>query len=440
MNVFLYVRVSTEEQSRSGLSLETQEKALKEYCERNNHTIIDIYRDAGFSARKPYNKRPEMMRLISDLKERKPQKILFTKLDRWFRNIREYYKVQEILDAHDVAWSAIWENYNTDTASGRLHVNIMLSVAQDESDRTSERIKSIHHAAIMRGQPISGIQPIGFKVDVIDGKKRVVHDPDQSTMLIELIEQFELHQSLHVVTRYINTKYNRVSAPANYKKILTNPMLYGKYKDNDNYTEPYITKERFDDLQQIIQRNIRVSEKRRTYLFSGLIRCPVCGCVLGGCYDGARMYYRCRKRYNATCESKHNVNELRIERYLLDNIRDLFDDYRIRWTVKESRQRREDPEKYKKQLERLNDVYIDGNITKEQYRQRTKALKDKIAELNRSDHGSLQLSKLKNLLTSDFEHDYNLLDREHKRSFWRQLIKQIVVDFGGHPVDVIFLD
>lgn len=45
MNVFLYVRVSTEEQSRSGLSLETQEKALKEYCERNSHTIIDIYRE-----------------------------------------------------------------------------------------------------------------------------------------------------------------------------------------------------------------------------------------------------------------------------------------------------------------------------------------------------------------------------------------------------------
>ena len=81
MNVILYVRVSTEEQSRSGLSLETQEKALKEYCERNNHTIIDIYRDAGFSARKPYNKRPEMMRLINDLEDRKPQKILFTKLD-----------------------------------------------------------------------------------------------------------------------------------------------------------------------------------------------------------------------------------------------------------------------------------------------------------------------------------------------------------------------
>lgn len=69
-----------------------------------------------------------------------------------------------------------------------------------------------------------------------------------------------------------------------------------------------------------------------------------------------------------------------------------------------------------------------------------KALKDKIAELNRSDHGNLQLSKLKNLLTSDFERDYNLLDREHKRSFWRQIIKQIVVDFDGHPVDVIFLD
>ena len=85
-------------------------------------------------------------------------------------------------------------------------------------------------------------------------------------------------------------------------------------------------------------------------------------------------------------------------------------------------------------------MYIDGNITKEQYRQRTKALKDKIAELNRSDHGRTLLTKLKDLLSRDFERDYNLLDREHKRSFWRQLIKQIVVDFDGYPVDVIFLD
>lgn len=440
MNVFLYVRVSTEEQSRSGLSLETQEKALKEYCERNNHTIIDIYRDAGFSARKPYDKRPEMMRLISDLKERKPQKILFTKLDRWFRNIKEYYKVQEILDAHDVAWSAIWENYNTDTASGRLHVNIMLSVAQDESDRTSERIKSIHHAAIMRGQPITGLQPTGFKVDCIDGKKRVVHDPNQSELVMDLIEHFELHQSLHAVTRYINIKYHRESDSANYKKILTNPMLHGKYKDNDNYTKPYITKERFDNIQRIIQRNIRVSDKRRTYLFSGLIRCPVCGCVLAGCYDGARKYYRCRKRYTATCESKHNVNESRIERYLLDNIKSLFDGYLISWTTKQRTREKEDPKKYYMQLERLNDVYIDGNITKDQYRQRTNKIKAKIAEINRSASGSSQLPKLKELLSGDFEADYNLLDKEHKRSFWRQIIKQIIVDFNGNPVDVIFLD
>lgn len=67
-----------------------------------------------------------------------------------------------------------------------------------------------------------------------------------------------------------------------------------------------------------------------------------------------------------------------------------------------------------------------------------KALKDKIAELNRSDHGRTQVTKLKDLLSGDFERDYNLLDREHKRSFWRQLIKQIVVDFDGHPVYVIF--
>ena len=67
--------------------------------------------------------------------------ILVTKLDRWFRNIGEYYKVQEILEAHNVSWKTIYEDYDTSTAAGRLKINIMLSVAQDEADRASERIK-----------------------------------------------------------------------------------------------------------------------------------------------------------------------------------------------------------------------------------------------------------------------------------------------------------
>ena len=86
--------------------------------------------------------------------------VVFTKLDRWFRNIAEYYKVQEVLETHNVNWKTIHEDYDTSTASGRLKINIMLSVAQDEADRTSERIKAVFDsksAALRAGQRESSL-------------------------------------------------------------------------------------------------------------------------------------------------------------------------------------------------------------------------------------------------------------------------------------------
>ena len=149
MKVFLYVRVSSEEQVKHGYSLDAQEQALKEFCEHNKHIILGIYRDEGISGRKPYTKRPAMVQLLNDLERVKPDIILFTKLDRWFRNIKEYYKVQDILDKNKVYWKAINEEYDTSTASGRLYVNIKLSIAQDEADRTSERIKDVQDQLVM---------------------------------------------------------------------------------------------------------------------------------------------------------------------------------------------------------------------------------------------------------------------------------------------------
>ena len=69
--------------------------------------VVDHYIDAGVSGGKPAFKRPQMSRLLEDVKEGKIDMILFTRLDRWFRNVQEYFKVQEILDAHGVAWKAI---------------------------------------------------------------------------------------------------------------------------------------------------------------------------------------------------------------------------------------------------------------------------------------------------------------------------------------------
>lgn len=132
LRVALYPRVSTEEQATHGYSLELQEEALVRYANDHGYKIVGIYRDEGNSARKPVMKRKVMLQLLEDVKAGKIDRILFLKLDRWFRNVREYHIVQEILEAHNVTWQATMEEYDTVTANGRLRVNIMLSVAENE--------------------------------------------------------------------------------------------------------------------------------------------------------------------------------------------------------------------------------------------------------------------------------------------------------------------
>ena len=78
--------------------------------------------------------------------------IIFTKLDRSFRSVRDNHAVQAILDKNNVVWRAILEDYQTETADGRLKVNIMLSVAENEADRTSERIKFVFANRVKNGE------------------------------------------------------------------------------------------------------------------------------------------------------------------------------------------------------------------------------------------------------------------------------------------------
>ena len=116
----LYIRVSTDEQARHGLSLGEQRADLERYANAHHYTIVGIYADEGSTARKALSRRKELQRLLDDVRDDKIDIILFKCLDRWFRNIRDYYKVQDILDAHHVDWEGTQERYNTTTTNGRL--------------------------------------------------------------------------------------------------------------------------------------------------------------------------------------------------------------------------------------------------------------------------------------------------------------------------------
>lgn len=111
--VALYVRCSKEEQAKFGDTIEAQTEDLKEFARQHHLQVVDIYVDEGHTARKKYNKRKEFVRMLHDVELHKFQYIIFTKLDRWFRNISDFYKIQEILDNNGVTWLTALERYET---------------------------------------------------------------------------------------------------------------------------------------------------------------------------------------------------------------------------------------------------------------------------------------------------------------------------------------
>ena len=216
--VALYIRVSTEEQSRHGLSLDEQKTALESFAKANGYIIAGEYIDAGISARKPYTKRPALLRLLDDCKGGKIDTILFIKLDRWFRNVGGYYAVQEILDKYHVTWKATKEDYETETASGRLKVNIMLSVAQDEADRTSERIKFVFDGKRERREPITGHPPAGYKIV----NKKIVKDESTEQMIDSFFRKFLQTGSISETQKYVYDNFALISPQIILFYILSN--------------------------------------------------------------------------------------------------------------------------------------------------------------------------------------------------------------------------
>lgn len=419
MKVFLYIRVSSEEQAKHGYSLDAQEDALKDFCEKNRHVVLGVYRDEGISGRKPYTKRPAMVQLLRDLERIKPDIILFTKLDRWFRNIKEYYKVQDILDRNKVYWKAINEEYDTSTASGRLYVNIKLSIAQDEADRTSERIRDVQQQRIAQGKWLSGHTPWGYQV--VDGKIAFTEDIDK---VKDLLQHFLTYHSTTETIRYISAKYGKIYNHYTINLLLRNTLLKGEYRGNKAYCEPIISVQEWDKIQAILSSHPRQAPTQRHYLFTGLIRCPRCGRKMSSAYQHKYSYYRCN--YRVDCDFRKLINQEKLESWLLDNIEK---DFKVNVTMKAPK--KENPKKYREQLKRLNDIYLLGNISEQEYRIKSADLQHKIADLAKD-------QPKKEVFIKGWKDIYRMLDEKHRKAFWQNLIKEIHIDENLQVTEILY--
>ena len=138
-NVAVYCRVSTDEQKKFGISVKDQKNSLTRYCKQNNYKIYDYYIDEGISAGS-ISKRKALVKLLKNLDN--IDLILFTKLDRFSRNVKDANDLLVILDEHNVAFRAIdEEDIDVSTADGRFIFNLKVNLAEHERKKDSERIE-----------------------------------------------------------------------------------------------------------------------------------------------------------------------------------------------------------------------------------------------------------------------------------------------------------
>ena len=441
----LYARCSSDEQKKNGYTVSDQLEFGRHFCRENDIILVREYVDEGISATLEIKKRKDLANLIKDAKSEPDgyDIVIFKCIDRFFRNTEEYYAAQKELRKYGVTWASIEEPdldpYDADAA---FKINIYLAMAEYEARKTSKRIRFNNKMRIKNKQVVTGSQCFLFPWKVA-GDKRNRHlerDMDQAERLYDILDYFEMHQSKSATLAYHNSKYDPMSFQT-LTNLLTDTLLYGEYKGVPDFVEPWITKERFDNIAAILKRNTRHSTKTsRTFLFSGLIKCRYCGNILAGNYQGfsssSEIYhYRCNNfRRNKICPNNVSLNEKKIEDQLLENLEQYITNEIARVeSIKEKNIPAMDNSKkiaaLQKEKQRLNTMFRKGRIEEEEYDAEFAALESELKKLDTEEKPvERDLTALKKVIESDYRTIYESLDRPHRKAFWRKLIKEFTTN------------
>lgn len=446
IRVAKYKRVSTDEQKLKKNSIIAQDEILDKFISMHpEYVVVGDFADEAVSRTRI--KRTQLQLLLEMVERGEVDLILVTKLDRWFGNVSFYYKVQEVLERNGANWKTVLEDYDTSTSDGRLKVNIMLSVAQNEVERTSERIKVVFESKVRHKQAVTGALPAGFITAEGNGARKVIKDPTVQHVIYDFLDRVKATGSVRAAMLYINETYDVAWHYNSAYRLLKNTMLYGSYKGVDDYCEAYITKAEFDEIQKLIGRNIRKRETNRSYIFSGLLICPKCGRRLAGTYSvikrGDKLYsyqkYRCpSNKVEKSCEFKKLVSENVIERDMLKQLRPQFEALVLSVDAagNKTRKPRINKTAIKDEMDRLNKMYQKGRISESDYDQQYEALEAKLKPNAEAVHKK-DLSALKELINGGLMDLYKTFTAQEKQMFWRSIVDYVDLDPDTSSVKTI---
>lgn len=452
--VACYCRVSTEEQKKFGFSIQAQKDALEKYCKENEYKY-EFYIDEGISA-SSMKKRKALNEMLSKVSVF--DMILFTKLDRLSRNVLDANNINKLLIDNHCTMKAIDEDdIDTSTADGTFIFNLKVSLAQREIGKTSERIRFVFQNKRDKGEVTSGTKKYGY--DIVNRKFEI--NQSEAENIVNLYNYFiEVNGNVKETYSYFIQHFNGKGQDALYF-YLRDTSYIGKYKlyRKNIYLDNYIPKIMDDELFYSVQNLLKKGENKsaRTKipsLFAGIIKCNVCKIRMCRKQDTRssipKMRYICdsatRRKPGSMeykCTNHKSIREEEIEEFLLNNIKELAQNYISKnstSTQVEVKNNSKEIKQIERKIDKLKDLYLDDLIDKNTYKADYAKLNQKLNELKKYVDVSPKkdLSKVQKLINLDIAKIYSILSTDEKRTFWLSIIDNIWVE-DGKIIEITFL-
>ena len=366
---------------------------MEAYCKFKGFVIKDYYTDAGISA-KTGNYRPEFERLKEDIKSKKINTIIALKQDRITRSIFDWEELMRFLEENDAYLDCVNDDINTTNANGKMVSRILMSVSQQEIERTSERTKVGLAGAIKQGH-IPHQAPLGYKHE----NKKLVIDHLTKDVVIRIFELYHKGMSYQKISTLFNKE--QVLGKTNWRDssivaILENEIYKGDFVHGkrtkhptyyENVVEPIVSKEMWEECQVQKKKNSKSYQRTLTYLFLQKLRCPKCNRILGGKATqkkNGNVYYYCH-------DCKINFKESLVEEYFNDFVNELveYDSVVNQFFLPMIKQKFDEPQeelkkdinKQKDKLERIKRAYINGVFSLEEYNDERKLVESALEKL-----------------------------------------------------------
>lgn len=432
MKVACYCRVSTTEQVKYGVSVEAQKQTLINYCIENSYDY-DVYADEGISG-SSISKRPALSELLDSIKNY--DMLIFTKLDRLSRSVKDAITINELLQKHNVKMIAIQDQYiDTSTANGEFIFNLRYALAQQERKQDSERIKvAFDYKVKVTKEVLSGTKIYGY--DIVD--KHYVINEEEAFNIRKLYEMYINTGSInkvakwwqkHIKNELINTIRDRLFNIKYNGKFLYKDVIY------TDYIPQIIDDDTFNKVQELLKTNYKIYPNQafqdKYYLFSGLAYCADCGRRMNGTtYKSGSKAYRCSRKEQDRCKNNKYIREIDIEKELFNQLPFLLDKVSLKIRDRQEEENiKDNTPKIKEKIKRLQDIYINGMIDLKDYETKYKLLNSELEleqkKLKPKKKINTDIIELKNI---NYLEMINSLSETDKQLLYKSIIARVDIN------------